>query len=294
MHLKIVLVVFLATSLRLVASAPRKNHHKTKTTKQHEQLTETEDNQAIANDEGEEVSSTADDDENSADGGSTSLERIGFQQEVVPVQQTQQQVVQTQQTPTVAQQQNQQNLQEYNNNGTTSSNMLNQLQQQQQQPLSSNPSVAATPILNQQNSLATNFGKTFKNVSSDSTKKLHMLTEKDEELKCFNDFGSKMNTTNGKTADKLVEIYEGLHKCLTNRKCNYKKAEVLLKNCITPQNPYQNYTCYYTWYEQIKKDCDPNRGDERPKAENAIPSRGTSQSKLELKDNIVTPNDKAS
>eukprot|EP00111_Clytia_hemisphaerica_P001252 TCONS_00003571-protein len=293
MHLKIVLVVFLATSISLVASAPRKNHHKTKTTKQHEQLTETEDNQAIASDEGEEVSSTVDDDANSADGGSTSLERIGFQQEVVPVQQTQQQVVQTQQNPTVAQQQNQQNLQQYNNNGNTSSNMLNQFQQQQQ-GLSSNPSVAATPILNQQNSLATNFGKTFKNVSSDSTKKLHMLTEKDEELKCFNDFGSKMNTTNGKTADKLVEIYEGLHKCLTNRKCNYKKAEVLLKNCITPQNPYQNYTCYYTWYEQIKKDCDPSRGDERPKAENAIPSRGTSQSKLELKDNIITPNDKAS
>ena len=41
---------------------------------------------------------------------------------------------------------------------------------------------------------------------------------------CFNDFGSKMNTTNEKTAGKLVEIYEGLHKCLTNRKCNYKKV----------------------------------------------------------------------
>ena len=105
----------------------------------------------------------------------------------MPVQQPQQQTVQPQQNPAVAQQQNQQNPQQYNTNGNTSSNMLYQFQQQQQQPQLNTNTVslgASTPILNQQqNSLASNFGKTFKNVSSDSTKKLHMLTEKDEELK---------------------------------------------------------------------------------------------------------------
>lgn len=88
-----------------------------------------------------------------------------------------------------------------------------------------------------------------------------IVAKRKVELKCFKTFGE--NIKGGMAAPELVKVYENLHECLKG-KCNYKKAEFSLQKSLNErilpgQEVFHKYKCYFNWYELIKKACKPER-----------------------------------